>query len=291
MKDFNGKGVVVTGAASGIGLGIARAFADAGARVMIADIDADGARAAAGQLQSRGAQAIAAGCDVADRAAVEALADRAWSELGRVDVIVNNAGTIARPGRLIDASPDDFRWLLDVNLIGVWNGCSVFGRRFVDQGSPAHIVNTGSEHSLIPAHPGAGFYTATKHGVLAISDILRLELPEFIGVSILCPGIVRTNLGAGPARRPERYGGPVAGAGGAIDIGLDPDDVGRRVLAAVERGDFYIVTHSHVRQYVEQRYREILDAFDRQAPHAPGDEAYDMRRVMAARRASKGRPD
>jgi NAD(P)-dependent dehydrogenase (short-subunit alcohol dehydrogenase family) len=285
MKDLKGKVSVVTGGASGIGLGIARALARAGTHVLIADIQKDKAAQAAAEVAKLGVRTSAFACDVSNRSAVEKLADQAWSEFGHVDLIFNNAGVMSEIGPLIDASEENFRWLLEVNVLGVWLGCAVFGKRFQEQGTPAHIINTGSEHSLYPSHPFGGFYTATKHAILALSDVLRLELPDFIQVSILCPGLVSTELARSGGLRPERFGGPApldpAMAGEDVtQLGMSADDIGERAIEGVRRGDFYIVTHPHNRPYIEDRYREILTAFEIQAPHYEGDEVYDVRKIM-----------
>jgi short-subunit dehydrogenase len=174
--------------------------------------------------------------------------------------------------------------VLEVNVLGVWYGCSAFGRRFVEQGTEAHILTTGSENSLGMAHTGAAFYTASKQAVLGLCDVLRYELPEFIGVSVLCPGMVRTNLSNAGTHRPARFGGPTAAAP-PLEMGMDPDEVGRRAVEGIRRGDFYIVTHPPVRQLVEERAAEALAAFDAQAPRFAGDEAMDTRKLMPPRRA------
>jgi NAD(P)-dependent dehydrogenase (short-subunit alcohol dehydrogenase family) len=286
MKDLKEKVAVVTGGAGGIGLGIARALAGAGTHLIIADIQEDKAARAAAGLAETGVRTSAWACDVSDHESVERLADRAWSEYGGVDLIFNNAGVMSGLGPLVEAKEGDLRWLLEVNLIGVWNGCSVFGRRFLEQGGPAHIVNTGSEHSLCAAHPLAGFYTATKHAVLALSDVLRLELPEFIQVSILCCGLVATDIAGSMENRPDEFGGPekldpALAERDVSRLGMDPDEVGQRTVDGVRRGDFYIVTHPHDIVYVEERNKEILAAFASQAPRYQGDDSYDVRKIMA----------
>ena len=206
---------------------------------------------------------------------------RAWAAFGRIDILVNNAGVFPPLSPLVDAREEDVRWVFDVNVMGVWNGCSVFGRRFVDQGSPAHIVNTGSENSLGMAHTGAAAYTASKHAVLGLSDVLRHELPDHVGVSIVCPGMVATRLGSATRNRPARYGGPPAEAAvPASGFGMDPDEVGRLTVEGVRRGDFYIVTHPPVRDIVSERCEEVLGAFDTYAPRFDGDHRLDTRAVM-----------
>jgi NAD(P)-dependent dehydrogenase (short-subunit alcohol dehydrogenase family) len=285
MKD---KVAVVTGGASGIGLGISRALARAGAHVVVADIQEEKAVQAAAALGKLGVRTSAIGCDVTARGSVERLADHAWAKYGHVDIIVNNAGVMGEMCSLVDGTEVDLRWLLDVNLIGQWHGCAVFGKRFIEQGTEAHILNTASENSFYAAVPNSGFYVATKHAVLGMSDALRMEMPEFVGVSILACGLVNTNLSSATEARPQRFGGPVVrdeatkeAGKQAMQLGMDPDEVGRRAVAGLQRGDFYIVTHPHNRDYIAERYAEILRAFDNEAPHFEGDEKYDLRKIMA----------
>ena len=257
--EIEGKNAVVTGAASGIGLAIAKALLEKGAGVMLADIDEAGVVKAA---QALGEHAHAAYVDVASLASVEALADKAWAEFGHVDMIFNNAGiTSGRRSTLWKASPEEIARVLDVNLKGVWHGIAVFVKRFVEQGTPAAVCNTGSEHSLGFAHPLAGIYTATKHGVLALSDVLRYEAPDFIEVSVFCPGAVNTNITPG-------------------DFGMEADGVGRHVVESVARGDFIIVTHPHVVKLAEKRWQEISAAFAAQAPYTPESEKYNVLTLM-----------
>src|ERR1700728_1022851 len=297
MEQLAGQVAVVTGAGSGIGRSIAAALAAAGTHVMVADIDAAAARETAAQLAGAGVEVVAAECDVTDREAVEALASKARAHFGHVDIAVNNAGVFPPIRRAINIDERDARWVLEVNLMGAWYGCSAFGRRFTEQGTPAHILNTGSENSLGVAHAGAAFYTASKHALLGLSDVLRQELPDFIGVSILCPGMVATNLASSARHRPERFGRAAAGARPArlgaagpeasrASMALEPGDIGRAAVEGIRRGDFYIVPHPPVREIVAERAAEILAAFDAQAPRYVGDEAIDTRAIMARRRTS-----
>lgn len=288
MKDLKDKVAVVTGGASGIGLGIAKALSKIGVHIVVADINENKAIEAASELTKLGIHTSAFKCDVTNRSSVEELADHAWAEFGHVDIIVNNAGVSTEPDPLIDGKESDFRWLLDVNLIGEWNGCSVFGKRFIEQGTKAHILNTASENSFYAAAPHSGFYVATRHAVLGLSDALRMELPEFISISILACGLVNTNLSSATEAKPERFGGPVVQdettrkAGQQVmGLGMDPEKIGRLAVEGVQRGDFYIVTHPHNRDYIAERYEEILKVYDTHAPHFEGDEKYDVRKIMA----------
>jgi NAD(P)-dependent dehydrogenase (short-subunit alcohol dehydrogenase family) len=276
--ELKGKVAVVTGGASGIGRAIALALADKGTHVVVADIEAKRAAEVAAEVAARGVRTEAFACDVASEESVEDLAAKAWGAFGHVDVLFNNAG-VSGSGLLLDGEDKNLRWLFDVNVFGVWYGCKVFGRRFSEQGTAAWIVNTGSEHSLGLAHLQAGFYTATKHAVLGLSDVLRGELPPHVGISILCPGVVSTDFWNASRNRHERYGGPVDAPKEVQAIlarGKDAMAIGRRAVEGVEREQFYIVTHPHARTYVDTRYEEILDAFAEQAPPAEGEEKYDV---------------
>ena len=261
LKDKVG---VVTGGASGIGRGIARALAAEGAHVVVADIEAGRAEQVAAELRASGVRSAGVRCDVTERASVEALAERAWAEFGRVDVLCNNAGVGFASG-LAEVSGADAEWTFAVNVFGVLNGCAAFVPRFRKSGG-GYIVNTGSEHSLGVPFPGLGIHTASKHAVLAISDVLRRELQvDGIGVSILCPGPVKTDVWNAARNRHDRFGGPLnapAHLASVFDAAMDPDEVGRIVIDGILRKDFYILTHPEVRAVSEERSREVTAAFD-----------------------------
>jgi NAD(P)-dependent dehydrogenase (short-subunit alcohol dehydrogenase family) len=272
------KVAVVTGGASGIGRAIGVALAEKGAHVVVADIESTRAEAVAHEIAANGVESIGLACNVANEDSVESLADAAWKRFGHVDVLFNNAG-VAGGTWLLESTAQDLRWLFEVNVFGVWYGCKAFGRRMKEQGTEARIVNTGSEHSLGMPHIQAGFYTATKHAVLGLSDVLRNELPPFIGVSVLCPGVVKTDFWNAARNRPAEHGGPSEAAAevrAIMERGKDALEIGRQAVAGVERGDFFIVTHPHARSYVEKRYAELLGAFDAQAPYREGEERFDV---------------
>jgi NAD(P)-dependent dehydrogenase (short-subunit alcohol dehydrogenase family) len=263
--EIAGKVAVVTGGASGIGRGIGRALAARGADVVVADVDAARAAEVAAELARAGVRSIGAACDVTERASVEALADSAWTAFGRVDVLCNNAG-VGTLAPVTDTPLRDAEWLFAVNVWGVIHGCQVFVPRFLAAGRPAHVLNTGSEHSVGIPFPGMGIYTATKHAVLALSDVLRRELEsQGVGVSILCPGVVRTEIWNAGRSRPERFGGRQESPpefATFLDSGMDPDEVGRIAVAGIEAGDFFIMSHPEVRAVAEARCRDVLAAFD-----------------------------
>ncbi|MBB1260001.1 SDR family oxidoreductase [Streptomyces alkaliterrae] len=191
---FGGRLVLVTGAASGIGRATVFAFAEAGARVVAVDRDAEGAHRTAEMAALIGAaEAHAEVVDVADESAMEKLADRVRTEHGVPDVVVNNAG-IGLAGSLLDTTTEEWRRVLDVNLWGVIHGCRLFGRQMVERGQGGHIVNTASAAAYLPSR-SLGAYGASKAAVLMLSESLRAELAEHdIGVSAICPGVVNTNI-------------------------------------------------------------------------------------------------
>lgn len=193
---FGGQLVLVTGAASGIGRATAFAFAEAGARVVAVDRDAEGAARTADMARLVGAAAAWAECvDVSDEQAMEKLAAKVAAEYGIVDVLVNNAG-IGLSGSFLDTTAEDWKKVLDVNLWGVIHGCRIFGKQMADRGQGGHIVNTASAAAYLPSRTLPA-YSTSKAAVLMLSECLRAELASrSIGVSAICPGIVNTNITA-----------------------------------------------------------------------------------------------
>ncbi|MET8058613.1 SDR family oxidoreductase [Streptomyces microflavus] len=193
---FGGQLVLVTGAASGIGRATAFAFAEAGARVVAVDRDAEGAARTAELARLVGAPAAwGEAVDVGDEAAMEKLADKVAAEYGIVDVLVNNAG-IGLSGSFLDTTSEEWKKVLDVNLWGVIHGCRIFGKQMADRGQGGHIVNTASAAAFQPSR-ALPAYSTSKAAVLMLSECLRAELAEkSIGVSAICPGIVNTNITA-----------------------------------------------------------------------------------------------
>lgn len=207
MEQLEGRVAVITGGASGIGLGIARAFAGAGARLALFDVEERALAEAEAELSKRGAEVIAVRADVSDAASLDAAARQVEDRFGRVHVLCNNAGVLVQ-GPLAESSAADWRWLVGVNLFGVANGLARFLPGMRAHGEGGHVVNTSSVAGLL-ALPGLGIYSATKFAVLALSETLRAELaPDGIGVSVLCPGGVRTRIHEAGRNRPDALGGP-----------------------------------------------------------------------------------
>jgi NAD(P)-dependent dehydrogenase (short-subunit alcohol dehydrogenase family) len=271
MKDFRGKTVFVTGGASGIGFALARAFGREGAQIALADIDRDGARYAAERLAHEQIKAVAVPCDVSERGAMERAALETVAAFGKVHIVCNNAG-VAVGGPLGTMSTRDWDWIIDVNLKSVVYGVETFYPLIRSHGEGGHFVNTASMAGMI-SPPGMEPYAATKFAVVAMSEGWAQQLqPLGIGVSVLCPGFVRTRIHESGRARQDRYGGRGdvdAGVGATqqdaadnVLHGLDPDIVGARVVEAVKAKEFYIFTHPMMREFVEARFQTIRAAFD-----------------------------
>ena len=272
MEQLEGRVAVVTGAGSGIGEGIAEACAGAGMHVVVSDIDGESAERVAAELRAGGVRSIAVRADVTDRGSVDALAASAYEEFGAVHLLCNNAGVIVNAA-LAEIPLDDLQFMFAVNFFGVVNGVQAFVPRMRAQGAEAHIVNTSSMAGLVH-YDGIGGYTASKHAVVGFSVTLQGELePDGIGVSVLCPGGVRSNLGLTSARnRPQEFGGPreprerVAPRNpDAEQRRQEPREVGERVLAAVRANRLFVLSHPETRPEVERRYRRILDDYEHAA--------------------------
>ncbi len=281
MQELAGKTAFVTGGASGIGFALGRAFAEAGMKVMLADIETDALEAAVKSLHNVGPDVRGIDCDVTDAASVERAAKASFDAFGNVHVVCNNAG-VAAGGGIEDIALDSWRWVLDVNLMGVVHGIRAFLPHMRAHGEGGHIVNTASMAGMQSAL-GFSPYTASKFAVVGMSEGLAPQLAPFgIGVSVLCPGFVRTRIGESGRNRTEQYGptqtldpaSPTAALVAMIDElirnGLDPSDVAARVLAAIRANELYIFTHPDMRTEVEGRFAAITAAFDQAAIGKPG---------------------
>jgi NAD(P)-dependent dehydrogenase (short-subunit alcohol dehydrogenase family) len=265
--EVRGKNAVVIGGGSGIGRGIALALAEAGAHVAVADLEKDAAEAVAEGIRAHGVRGLGLWADATDTASLERLADAVYDAFGAVHVLSNNAGVMMRRPAL-EASVQDWLWVMSVNLHGIVNCCRVFAARMKEQGEPSVIVNTASMAALIgQAYPGLSLYTASKHACLGFSDALRGELaPVGIRVSVLCPGMVTSNLALTSARnRPEHFGGPEPEpdlSGGPRLEMMPAEECGRITVRALRDERFLILTHPETRPLVEARYRGFLADYD-----------------------------
>lgn len=270
MQDFRGKTAVVTGAASGIGLGIAKALASAGANLVLADLRPEPLEQA---RKAIGGRAIAVTVDVSDADSVAALAQAAIDAFGKLHIAVNNAGVGMHGTRIEDVTAQEWQWALGVNVIGIANCIRSFVPLIRAHGEGGHVVNTGSVSSFfVRPGPDQGAYAATKYAVSAISEALEQELAGTgIGVSILCPGAVNTGLWDSAANRPDKFGGAYrrprqeSQKAAALPNALDPDAVGEMVLRGIRAGDFYILTHLGERDTIKARFDRIIAAFDKAA--------------------------
>ncbi len=273
MQELPGKTAFVTGGGGGIGFALGRAFAQAGMKVMLADIEADALASAVKSLENSGLNVRGVVCDVADSVSVERAAAASYEAFGNVHAVCNNAG-VAASGGIDDISLDNWRWVLDVNMMGVLHGIRTFLPHIRAHGEGGHIVNTASMAGM---NSGLGFspYVASKFAVVGMSEGLAAQLrPLGIGVSVLCPGFVRTRIAESGRNRPKRYGtaqtpepGSPAGLLLArisefVQSGLDPSDVAVRVLAAIRDNELYVFTHPEMRVEVEDRFAAILAALD-----------------------------
>jgi NAD(P)-dependent dehydrogenase (short-subunit alcohol dehydrogenase family) len=274
MRNFTGKTAFVTGGASGIGLALGRVFAEVGMNVMLADIEADALAAAVQSFEKSGANVRGVICDVADSTSVEQAARTSFETFGNVHVLCNNAGVAGGSG-IDNISLDNWRWVLDVNLMGVLHGIHAFLPHIRAHGEGGHIVNTASMAGLQSGF-GLSPYATSKYAVVAMSEGLARELkPLGIGVSVLCPGFVRTRISDSARNRPERYGvSQPPGTASAADqsavrlaqqtqTGLDPAAIATRALAAIHEDEFYVFTHTKMRGEVDARFAAIQAALDR----------------------------
>ncbi|MBW2271312.1 MAG: SDR family oxidoreductase [Deltaproteobacteria bacterium] len=263
MESFEGKVGVVTGGGSGIGRAICLALAQAGANVVVADIDGDNAAKVAEEVGGKGARGCAVTTDVTQSASVAELADEAVKEMGGVDIVCNNAG-VYLGGEMAETTEDDWRFVLSVNLDGVFRVGQRFAKLLREQGRGGHIVNTASIGGFL-SHGAAVAYAASKFGVVAYSEALRADLePEGIGVSTLCPGPIRTSLaGSDRLRAPgEQTGGKSQALWEYIREGMEPEEVGRLVLDGIRDNAAYIFTHDWSEAFAD-RFQRVLKDFER----------------------------
>ena len=266
MQELKDRVAVVTGGGSGIGRGMAHAFADAGMRVVLADIESDAAERVRREVEERGVPCLATQTDVTRREDLVALADHVYDAFGACHLLCNNAG-VATFAAMDASSADDWSWVLAVNLHGVVHGLQAFLPRMREQAGEKHVVNTASIAAL-GGFPGLGPYVASKHAVLGISETLRLEGRTYeLSCSVLCPGNVNTGIVASARNRQPDFGGPEAQQDAeyreAIERGMDPLDVGRMVRQAVLDDDAFIFTHPESRRIVERRYQAMCEAYDK----------------------------
>jgi len=288
MQEVAGKVAVVTGGASGIGLAMVRALTGAGMRVAIADIEQAAINAALEEFSTSNAEVIGIRVDVNERQAMDDAAAEIEAAFGKVHVLCNNAG-VAVGGSIETMSYKDWDWVMNVNLQGVINGIQVFLPLIMAHGEPGHIVNTASMAGQIPV-PGLSVYNTTKYAVVGLSETMRIDLEhKGVGVSVLCPGVVNTNIGDSGRNRPVELTPEIrtdrnvligedlpdeermAAMAAIMAGGIEPSVVGDMVLQSIQNNDAYIFPHPALRTEVEGRMADILAGFDRWAAYLQKD--------------------
>ena len=287
MRDVDGKVAFITGGGSGVGLGMAKVFLAAGMRVAVADIRADHLEEAAAEL---GGDVLVLQLDVTDREAFARAADQTERALGNVHVVCLNAG-VNLFNDISEATYQDWDWVLGVDLGGVVNGVVTFVPRLKAHGEGGHVVTTASMAAFV-AGPGAGIYTTAKFAVHGLSDALRWSLlPHGIGVSMVCPGLVKSRIYESDLVRPPDLSTDVTPADaefmrilpGMHEAGMDPEEVGEKVLRAIRRNDFYVFTHPDHREELREIFDEVIAAFPDEP--VPGDRLA----IEEGRRSAKAR--
>jgi NAD(P)-dependent dehydrogenase (short-subunit alcohol dehydrogenase family) len=274
MKDLQGKTAFITGGASGLGLGIAKACAKEGMNVILADFRQEAIDAALPVFKERGWPAHGILLDVTDRAAFEKAADEAEAVFGKLHVLVNNAGIGLREGVLWEASYEDMDFALNINYMSVLNGIRAIVPRILKHGEGGHIVATSSKNGLIPM-PGMALYNSTKRAVMAVMETLAYDLMGTnVGASVFCPGPYRTNLNTttdelrtrvlGAPFKPFFPGGKFPDE--LLSYERDPIDAGERVVRGIQRGDLFILTHSEFKAGWEAHAAAVTRAFPDEAP-------------------------
>ena len=275
MQDVAGKVVFVTGGASGLGLAMAEAFAGAGAKIVVTDVDADALTAVEARFAGRNVPVLAIELDVTDRDAFSAAAQRAVDTFGAIHVLCNNAG-VYRGGRLDAVTYEDWDWVMGVNVGGVVNGLqSVLPH--IKAAGEGHVVNTASMAGVVGI-AGLGVYNASKFAVVGMSEALRADLADSgVGVSVLCPGMVRTRILESERNRPDALVGDSDEAEAAaraqsevmhmgMEAGIDPEEVGQIVLDGVRDDRFWLFTHPELKDAAVARGEEMLANFGELTP-------------------------
>lgn len=273
MSDFNGKTVVVSGGAEGIGLSVGRALGREGMNVVLADIDVARLQQAEAELSGEGITVLTLALDVADEIQWQRVAEQTLARFGKIHMLVNNAGVGGHIGDIESFEETGWRWTLDVNLMGVLYGAKTIVPLIKKHGEGGWLLNVASMAGMAGV-PFGGAYTATKAAVVALSESWSAELkPHNIHVAVLCPAFVKTRIHESQRNRQQRYVAEKepaphlvkasAFAKKGVEQGIDVDLVGRRVVEALGMKELYIFTHPNYRSVTQLRAKEIDEAFER----------------------------
>ena len=267
--DISGKTAIVTGAASGIGLGIATALAEAGANVVMADIHKDAVEQAAHGLSGTNKRVMPVRIDVTQEQSVLDALTEAERNFGKLHIACNNAGVPMHGTRIVDVPPGDWEFVIGVNIWGIIHGIRHFVPAILRHGEEVHVVNTASVAGFQNRRgTNQGPYSMSKYAALSLSEALEHELEGTnVGVSVLCPGPVSTNISRGARNRPDHMGGPQIRANEEAVLaerlattGLDPKKVGERAVDAIRSKTFYAFVSAVPAGVIRARHRRIEDA-------------------------------
>ena len=293
IKNMKGKTAFITGGASGIGLGIAKACAKEGMNIVIADLRQNAIDEALEIFKANNWPAIGVQLDVSDREAYVVAADKAEAAFGKIHLLVNNAGIGCAMGNLWEVSYDDIDMAIRVNLRGAINGVRTILPRILAHGEEGHVVSTCSQAALLP-NPGFALYNITKMGVMAAMESLSEDLYAMgspVGASAFCPGGYITNLGVssdevvatlrgkkveGEKLAAEDVTEPTRSFDGWLEVMRSPDDAGARVVRGVQRGDLFILTHIEFKEGVEKRFEAIRKCYPQDVPNHKYNEIFDF---------------
>ena len=296
MKEFDGKVAFITGGGSGVGLGQAKVFGKAGCRVVIADIRDDHLQEGLAALQQLGVRCHSIRLDITDREAYAGAAEEVEKVFGQVELLFNTAG-VSLFGPLEKSTYGDYDWQMNVNFGGVVNGIMTFVPRMIAHGKCGYIVNTASMGAFRGSDP-AGIYCASKFAVLGLTEALRGALEKYhIGVSVLCPANVNTNIAEAIQTRPEKY----SNSGYKFDdkvlqslktiysAGKDPEELAREVMAAMARNQFYIIPYPESRAMLQAHFDQIIASLPPEDydPEGVAKRAAAMKRYREERKTLK----